>query len=69
MSTDPILERSLERRQRIVVNKASSFEEAEAWDLDFWQARTPEKRLEAWMALRDDIEKVLAARNESGSSA
>ena len=69
MSMDPILERSRERRRRIVVNKASSFEEAEAWDLDFWQARTPEERLDAYMALRDDVEKVLAARNEPGSSA
>ena len=60
MNVDPILERARERRKRIVVNKASSFEEAEAWDLDFWLARTPEERLEAYMALRDDVEKVQA---------
>ncbi len=62
MSTDPILERARERRERIEVHKASSFSEAEAWDLEFWQARTPEQRLDAFMALRDDVLKVEASR-------
>lgn len=62
MSADPILERAKERGKRIEVNKASSFAEAESWDLDFWLARTPEERLEAYMALREDVEKVVAAR-------
>jgi hypothetical protein len=62
MSADPILERAKERRKRIEVNKASSFAEAESWDLDFWLARTPEERLDAYMALREDVEKVVAAR-------
>ncbi len=47
MSADPILDRAKERRKRIEVNKASSFAEAECWDLDFWLARTPEERLDA----------------------
>jgi hypothetical protein len=35
---------------------------SESWDLDFWLARTPEERLDACMALREDVEKVVAAR-------
>jgi len=62
MIPDPILERSRRRRARIEVHKTSSFAEADAWDLAYWQARTPEQRLEAYMALRDDVEKVEAAR-------
>ena len=62
MSTDPILDRAKERRKRIEVNKASSFAEAESWDLGFWLARTPEERLDAYMALREDVDKVNAAR-------
>ena len=68
MNPDPILERANERRERIEVNKASSFAEAEAWDLEFWLARTPEERLEAYMALREDVEKVQAARASAESS-
>jgi hypothetical protein len=68
MNPDPILERANERRERIEVNKASSFAEAEAWDLDFWLARTPEERLEAYMALREDVEKVQASRALTESS-
>ena len=62
MIPDPILERSRRRRAYIEVHKTSSFAEAEAWDLAYWQARTPEQRLEAYMALREDVEKVEAAR-------
>ena len=62
MNQDPILERSRERRMRIETHKTSSFSEADAWDLAYWQARTPEQRLEAYVALREDVEKVEAAR-------
>ena len=55
-------ERSRERRRRMVANRAASFEEAEAWDLDFWQRRTPEERLSAFVALRRDVELAEAAR-------
>jgi len=65
MEADPILERSRERRRRMEVNKAASFAEAEEWDLDYWQRRSPEERLEAYMAIREDVEKALAARNRS----
>ena len=55
-------ERSRRRRERIEVNRASSFEEAERWDLEFWQSRTPEERLSALVAIRRDVELVEAGR-------
>jgi hypothetical protein len=56
-------ERSEERRRRMVAHVASSFEDAEAWDLDFWQRMTPEERLSALVAIRRDVEIVEAARD------
>jgi hypothetical protein len=58
-----IEERSQERRKRMVVHLATSFEDAEAWDLDFWQKMTPEERLSALVAIRRDVEVVEAARD------
>ena len=58
-----IEERSLERRKRMVAHVATSFEDAEAWDLDFWQKMTPEERLSALVAIRRDVEVVKAARD------
>jgi hypothetical protein len=55
-------ERSRERRKRMVAHVATSFEDAEAWDLDFWQNRTPEERLSALVAIRRDVEIVEAGR-------
>jgi len=55
-------ERAEERRRRMVVHRASAFDDAERWDLEHWKSRTPEQRLEAFMALRRDVELVLAAR-------
>lgn len=60
-------QRSAERRKRIVVNVAHSFQEAEDWDLRFWQDRTPEERLSALVAIRRDVEKVKAARRAVGA--
>jgi len=57
-----LAERTELRRKRIVVNMARSFEEAEGWDLDFWQRQTPEERLSALVAIRRDVEKALASR-------
>ena len=56
-------ERSQERRRRMVAHVASSFEDAEAWDLEFWQKMTPEERLSALVAIRRDVEVVEAARD------
>jgi hypothetical protein len=58
-----IEERSRERRKRMVAHCAASFEDAEAWDLDFWQSMTPEERLSAFVAIRRDVEVVEAARD------
>jgi hypothetical protein len=46
----------------MVANRAVSFEEAEAWDLDFWQSQSPEQRLSAFVAIRRDVDKVMEGR-------
>jgi len=55
-------ERAEERRKRIVAHVAHSHEEAEQWDLDFWQRQTPQERLSALVAIHEDIEKVKGRR-------
>jgi len=57
-----IEERSRERRKRIVAHVARSFEEAERWDLEYWQSLSPASRLSALVAIRRDIAKAKAAR-------
>jgi len=42
----------------MVAHRAANFEEAEQWDLDFWQKQTPQQRLSALVAIRKDISKV-----------
>jgi hypothetical protein len=49
----------------MVVHRATSFEDAERWDLEFWQSRTPEERLSALVAIRRDVELVEEGRNDS----
>ena len=56
-------ERSRERRERIVAHMAHSHEEAEQWDLEFWQGLTPQERLSALVEIHRDIEKVQASRH------
>ncbi len=46
----------------MVGHRAASHEEAEAWDLDFWQSQTPQERLSALVAIRRDVELVEASR-------
>jgi len=60
-----IRERSAVRRKRIVVHRAANFEDAEKWDLDFWQSETPEQRLSALVAIRKDVAKVQKGRLQS----
>jgi len=55
-------ERSRLRRQRMDVHRATSFADAEAWDLDFWQRRTPEERLSALVAIHREVELVRIAK-------
>ena len=57
-------ERSRLRRQRIVAHSARSHEDAEAWDLEFWQRHTPEERLSVLVAIHRDVELVETARGE-----
>ena len=49
----------------MVANRAKSFADAERWDLDFWQSRTPEERLSALVAIRRDVETVEAGRQQN----
>jgi hypothetical protein len=55
-------ERSAERRKRMVAHTAHSPEEAEAWDLEFWQSMTPVDRMLAFSSMLDAIELTIRAR-------
>jgi hypothetical protein len=57
-----IEQRSRERKKRIVAHLSTSFEEAEQWDLEYWQSLSPASRLSALVAIRKDIEKVHNSR-------
>ena len=57
-----IQQHTAERRKRIVAHLAQSYEEAEDWDLEYWQKMSPQERLSALVAIRRDVDKVLAAR-------
>jgi len=57
-----IKERTAARRKRIVAHRAADFKDAENWDLEFWQSRTPEQRLSALVAIRRDVMQVEKAR-------
>ncbi len=61
-----IKERSEERRRRIVAHRATSFADAERWDLLYWQKQSSEARLSALVAIRRDVEKAQAARRKDG---
>ena len=63
-----ISERRALRKRRIVAHVAHDFSDAEQWDLDFWQSQTPEARLSALVAIRNDVAKVLAARRSAAGS-
>lgn len=58
--------RSTARRRRMIVNRARNWQEAETWDLDFWQSCTPEERLSAYFALREDVRKAQKAAGREG---
>lgn len=59
-----IEERSAARRARMKAHLAADFDDAERWDLEFWQRLTPQQRLSALVAIRRDVEKAQAARKE-----
>ncbi len=56
--------RNQSRKARMVSYRAGSFEEAENWDLRFWQKQGPEGRLAALHAMHDDLSKVETARGQ-----
>jgi len=58
----PTEERTAARRRRIVAHVAADFDDAERWDLDFWQKMTPQQRLSALVAIRRDVDKVALGR-------
>lgn len=62
MTAMSIEERSEERRRRMVAHRATNWEDAERWDLEFWQSVGPEERLSALVAIRRDVELVDAGR-------
>ncbi|MBZ0112830.1 MAG: hypothetical protein K8J08_10245 [Thermoanaerobaculia bacterium] len=71
--SDPKRQRALElrnqeRKQRLVAHRSRDFEEAEAWDLDYWQAHSPEERLSALVAIHRDVELAERAKRESLAS-
>lgn len=48
-------ERSARRRQRMVTHVAVDHDDAEKWDLNYWQRAGFEARLDALVAIREDI--------------
>jgi hypothetical protein len=46
----------------MVAHRATGHQDAEDWDLDFWQSQGPEERLSALVAIRRDVEVVEAGR-------
>lgn len=58
-------ERSQKRRETIETHRTTSFIDAEAWDLEFWQRRTPDERLSALVAIHREVELVEAARGDA----
>lgn len=53
----------------MVGHRATSHEDAERWDLEFWQSLTPEERLSALVAIRRDVEAVEAGRDRDPQEA
>ena len=64
-SADSIAERSRARRNRIVGHRARSHQNAEDWDLDYWQSQGSEARLSALVALRNEVEIVRQAQRHA----
>jgi hypothetical protein len=61
-------ERSRKRREIMETHRTRSPADAEAWDLDYWQRRTPEERLSALVAIHRDVALVETAKGETTSS-
>jgi len=50
------------RRDRMVGHRADSFQDADDWDLDFWQKAGAEARLSALVSLRNEVEIIGVAK-------
>ncbi|MBT3311317.1 MAG: hypothetical protein HN931_12765 [Desulfobacterales bacterium] len=61
-SRSGIEKRSEIRKRKITGHLAKNFDDADNWDLEFWQNQTPQYRLSALVAIRNDIKKVNASR-------
>ena len=48
-------------------HRTRSFADAEAWDLEFWQRRSPEERLSALVAIYRDVARVEEAKSEAAT--
>jgi hypothetical protein len=46
-------------------HRTRSLADAEAWDLEFWQRRSPEERLSALVAIYRDVARVEDAKDEA----
>lgn len=55
---DSLSNAARQRRKRMVAHVAKSHREADDWDLRFWQSRTPQERLSALTALRNDLKAI-----------
>jgi hypothetical protein len=49
-------------------HRTRSLVDAEAWDLDYWQRRSPEERLSALVAIHRDVALVRNAKGETTRS-
>ena len=59
-----LAERSRLRKTRIVGHRSHGFDEADRWDLEFWQKQTPEERLSALVAIHHDVARVEAGKRD-----
>lgn len=57
-----LAERSKIRKIKMVGHCSHGFAEADQWDLEFWQERTPDERLSALVAIHRDIANVNMGR-------
>lgn len=55
-------ERAELRKKRIVAHCAGNFDDAERWDIEFWQNQSPDMRLSALITIRNDIRKARRGR-------
>jgi hypothetical protein len=60
-----LVSRSKQRRRRMLVHRAESFADADRWDLEFWQRRSPAERLSALVAIHADVQAIKRGRQKA----